>query len=88
VGPFVLGAAIAECAMAVQVSRVGHLSSDVLLEAPVPNRGFFVPRRRPLHESVDEPDYNDGAQNDHPIGNLNARYRCCPAKPFHDFPPR
>jgi len=28
-----------------------------------------------------------GAQNDHPIGNLNARYRCFPVKPFHDFPP-
>ena len=24
---------------------------------------------------VDDQDYNDGAQNDHPIGNLNARYR-------------
>jgi hypothetical protein len=40
-----------------------------------------------LHECVDEPDCNDGAQNDHPMGNLNARYRCFPAKPFHDFPP-
>jgi hypothetical protein len=41
-----------------------------------------------LYECVDEPDCNDGAQNDHPIRNLNARYRCFPAKPFHDFPPR
>jgi hypothetical protein len=40
-----------------------------------------------LHECVDETDCNDGAQNDHPIGNLNARYRCFPARPFHDFPP-
>jgi hypothetical protein len=40
-----------------------------------------------LHECVDKQDYNDGAQNDHPIGNLNARYRCFPAKPFHNFPP-
>src|ERR1700738_3550025 len=31
---------------------------------------------------------NNGAQNDHPIGNLDARYRCLPAKPFHDLPPR
>jgi hypothetical protein len=40
-----------------------------------------------LHECVDETDCKDGAQNDHPIGNLNARYRCFPARPFHDFPP-
>jgi hypothetical protein len=40
-----------------------------------------------LHECVDKLDYNDGAQNDHPIGNLNARYRCFPAEPFHNFPP-
>ena len=36
---------------------------------------------------VDDQDYNDGAQNDHPIGKLNARYRCLFAKPFHDYPP-
>jgi hypothetical protein len=41
-----------------------------------------------LRGSIDEPDYNDGDQNEHPVGNLNARYRCCPAKPFHDLPPR
>ena len=35
---------------------------------------------------VDDQDYNDGAQNDHPIGKLNARYRCLFAKPFHDYP--
>jgi hypothetical protein len=40
-----------------------------------------------LHGSVDEQHYDNGAQNDHPIRDLNARYRCCPAKPFHDFPP-
>ena len=39
-----------------------------------------------MHECVDEKDYNDGTQNDPPIGNLNARYRCFPAKPFHDLP--
>jgi hypothetical protein len=33
---------------------------------------------------VDDQDYNDGAQNDHPIGNLNARYRRLLAKPFRD----
>ena len=32
---------------------------------------------------VDDQDYNDGAQNDHP----NARYRCLFAKPFRDYPP-
>jgi hypothetical protein len=36
---------------------------------------------------VDDQDYNDGAHNDHPIGKLNARYRCPFAKPFHDYPP-
>jgi len=36
---------------------------------------------------VDDQDYNDGAQNDNPIGKLNARYRCLFAKPFHDYPP-
>jgi hypothetical protein len=40
-----------------------------------------------LHGCVDEQHYDNGAQNDHPILNLNARYRCCPAKPFHNFPP-
>ena len=35
---------------------------------------------------VDDQDYNDGAQNDHPIGKLDARYRCLFAKPFHDYP--
>jgi len=45
--------------------------------------GFLI-----LHECVDEQDYNDGSQNDHPIGDLNARYRCFPAKPFHDFRPQ
>ena len=35
---------------------------------------------------VDDQDYNDGAQNDHPIGKLNARYRCLFAKPFQDYP--
>jgi hypothetical protein len=52
------------------------------------NRAYSVCNLGFLHECVDEPDYNDGAQNDHPIGNLNARYRRFPAKPFHDFPPR
>jgi hypothetical protein len=37
-------------------------------------------------KSVDEPDYNDGSQNEHPIGNFSTRYRRCPAKPFHDGP--
>ena len=36
---------------------------------------------------VDDQDYNDGAKNDHPIGKLNARYRCLFAKSFHDYPP-
>jgi hypothetical protein len=43
---------------------------------PVSNRAYSVCDLGFLHECVDEPDYNDGAQNDHPIGNLDARYRC------------
>jgi hypothetical protein len=39
-------------------------------------------------KSHSHPDYNEGAQNDHPSGNLNARYRCFAAKPFHDFSPQ
>jgi hypothetical protein len=41
-----------------------------------------------VHGRVDEQDYNDGTQNDPPIGNLNARYRCFLAKPFHDVSPQ
>src|ERR1700745_1267474 len=37
---------------------------------------------------VDNPDYNNGHQNEYPIGNLNARYRCFLAEPFHGLPPR
>lgn len=40
-----------------------------------------------LRECVDEQYDNNGNQNHHPIRNLIARYRCFPAKPFHDFPP-
>ena len=36
---------------------------------------------------VNDQDHNNGTQNDHPIGNLNACYRCLLIKPFHDFPP-
>jgi hypothetical protein len=39
-------------------------------------------------EFVDEQDNNNGAQNEHPIGNFNARYRCFLVKPFHDFGPQ
>ena len=39
-------------------------------------------------EFVDDPDYDDSRYNEHPIGNLNASYRCLPAKPVHGFPPR
>ena len=40
-----------------------------------------------MDRCVDNQDHNNAAQNDHPIGNLNARYRCLLGKPFHDFPP-
>ena len=36
---------------------------------------------------VNDQDHNNGTQNDHPIGNFNARYRCLSGKPFHNFPP-
>jgi hypothetical protein len=37
-------------------------------------------------ECVDNPDYDDSRDNEYPIGNLNARYRCFSTKPFHGFP--
>ena len=36
----------------------------------------------------DEQDYDDCAENDQPIGNLNTCYRCFPLEPFHYLPPR
>jgi hypothetical protein len=39
-------------------------------------------------ERVDNPDNDESHDNEYPIGSLNARYRCCPAKPVHGFPPR
>jgi hypothetical protein len=41
-----------------------------------------------LKACVDNHEHNDGAQNEQPIGNLNACYRCFLVEPFHDFPPR
>ena len=41
-----------------------------------------------VHGVVDEQDYNDGTQHNHPIGNLSASYRCFSLKPFHDLHPR
>ena len=40
-----------------------------------------------MDQCVDDQDYDDSAQNDHPIGKFSARYRCLFAKPFHDRPP-
>ena len=40
-----------------------------------------------MGQCVDDQDYDDSAQNDHPIGKFSARYRCLFAKPFHDRPP-
>jgi hypothetical protein len=36
----------------------------------------------------DQQDNDDRAENDHPIGNLNTRYRCFLLEPFHCLPPR
>jgi hypothetical protein len=36
---------------------------------------------------VDEQDHRNSAQDDKPIGNLNASYRRPPAEPFHDSLP-
>jgi hypothetical protein len=43
---------------------------------------------RVLDKRVDNPDYENSRQNEYPIGNLNARYRCFLAEPFHGFSPR
>ena len=40
-----------------------------------------------MDRRVDDQDYDDSAQNNHPIGKFSARYRCLFAKPFHDRPP-
>ena len=47
--------------------------------------GLFNAVAGSVHGVVDERDYNDGTQNNHPIGNLSADYRCFSLKPFHDF---
>ena len=50
--------------------------------APVLNRTCSA-------HGYDEQTYNDGStQNDHPIGNLNARYECSLVKPVHYFSSR
>ena len=41
-----------------------------------------------VHGVKQEQNYNDGTQNNHPIGNLSATYRCFPLEPFHDPHPR
>ena len=41
-----------------------------------------------MHGVKQEQNYNDGTQNNHPIGNLSATYRCFPLEPFHDLHPR
>jgi hypothetical protein len=50
--------------------------------APTPRPGA-----RPQGPLVNEQDYDDGAQNQAPIGNLKARYRCILSESFHGFPP-
>jgi hypothetical protein len=47
-----------------------------------------IPAPGSVHGVVDEEDYNDGTQNNHPIGNLSASYGCFSLKPFHDLHPR
>jgi len=41
-----------------------------------------------LDKRVDNPDYENSHHNEYPIGNLNARYRCFLAEPFHGCSPR
>ena len=48
--------------------------------------GAFRPRLVQILN--DEQDYDDRAENDHPIGNLNTCYRCFLLEPFHCLPPR
>ena len=38
-----------------------------------------------LDKRVDNQDYENSHHNEYPIGNLNARYRCFLAEPFHGF---
>ena len=48
--------------------------------------GRQPPFSKSAHELVNEQDYDDRAQNQAPIGNLKARYRCISTEPFHGFP--
>jgi len=38
-----------------------------------------------VDKCIDDQNHNNSAENDDPIGDLNARYRCLLGKPFHDF---
>ena len=67
----------------------------------MPTHKFKIARRPPrgeinrrillttssVHGRVNDHDHKNGTQNDHPIGNLNACYRCLFVKPFHGFRP-
>jgi hypothetical protein len=46
-----------------------------------------LPRPRLVEVLKDEQDYDDRAENDHPIGNLNTCHRCFLLEPFHCLPP-
>jgi hypothetical protein len=71
---------------------VGTSSHEAIYQAGYSNiqpnvRVRLLRYKNSMDGCVDDQDYNDGAQNDHPIGKLNARYRCPFTKPFHGYPP-
>jgi hypothetical protein len=70
--------------------KAGGRSLAVALRTQCFLRHLLMRLPRPpllMDQCVDDQDYDDSAQNDHPIGKFSARYRCLFAKPFHDRPP-
>jgi hypothetical protein len=63
-------------------------SSSNALKMPDAKANSTAFRPRLVEVLKDEQDYDDRPENNHPIGNLNASYRCFPLEPFHCLPPR
>jgi hypothetical protein len=77
----------------------GEIAASVLLTVFAIQRLRLKEHRRGLgarsssknsmcDELVDNQGHDDSRKNEHPIGNLHARYRCFLVKPFHGVPTR
>jgi len=76
---------------AVQIADLAATKSyserDPTVVAAVEVGGVRTALPRLVEVLKDEQDYDDRAENDHPIGNLNTCYRCFLLEPFHCLPP-